>query len=145
MRYGCDEIQTFASSGWVAYLYLVRPMRRGVIIAIAVVTLGLFCIVAHFALNPLRGSESDIRKWLLKQAPLGSTRNEVLIVVKKRGWSMHPEYRGRFINGSVPTGGFGAELGTYTGLSDTNVDAYWSFSSTDHLTEVYVNKWRHNL
>ena len=120
-------------------------MRRGVFIAVTVVALGLGCVVATFAVNPLRRPESDIRKWLLKQAPLGSTRNDVLVVVKKRGWSLHPEYRGRFINGSVPTGGFGAELGTYRGLSDTNVDAYWSFSPTDHLSEVYVNKWRHNL
>ena len=120
-------------------------MRRGVFVAVTVAALGLVWVVASFVVNPLRGSESDIREWLLKQAPLGSTRNDVLVVVKKRGWSLHPEYRGRFINGSVPTGGFGAELGSYTGLSDTNVDAYWSFSPTDHLAEVYVNKWRHNL
>src|SRR5215471_3680213 len=128
-----------------AYLILVRPMRRGVLTAVTVVALGLVCIVASVAVNPLRRSESDIRKWLLKQTPLGSTRNDVLVVVKKRGWSLHPEYRGRFINGSVPTSGFGAELGTYTGFPDTNVDAYWNFSPTDHLAEVYVNKWRHNL
>jgi len=120
-------------------------MRLGVVIAIAVVGLGLFCIAANFALNPLRRSESDIREWLLKQAPLGSTRNDVLVVVKKRGWSLHPEYRGRFINGSVPTGGFGTELGTYIGWIDVTVDAYWRFSPTDHLAEVYVNKWRHNF
>jgi hypothetical protein len=117
-------------------------MRRGVIIAIAAVTLGLFWIVAGFALNPLRGSESHIREWLLEQAPLGSTRNDVLIVVKKRGWSMHPEYRGRFINGSSPTGGFGTELGSYMGWNDFTVDAYWRFNPKDRLAEVYVNKWR---
>jgi len=117
-------------------------MRRGVIIAIAVVTLGLSCMIASFALNPLRRSESDIREWLLEQAPLGSTRNEVLIVVKKRKWTMHPEYRGRFINGSFPIGGFGAELGSYMGWNDFTVDAYWRFNPTDRLAEVYVNKWR---
>jgi hypothetical protein len=120
-------------------------MRRGVIIAVAVTALAVFGIGANFAMNPLRRSESDIREWLLKQAPLGSTRNDVLVVVKKRGRSMHPEYRGRFINGSLPTGGFGTELGTYIGWIDVTVDAYWRFSPTDHLTDVYVNKWRHNF
>src|SRR5262249_31794835 len=120
-------------------------MRRGVLMAVAVVALGLVCIVASFAVNPLRRSESDIRKWLLKQAPLGSTRNDVLVVVKKRGWSLHPEYRGRFINGGVPTGGFWAEVGTYTGVLGTNGDANWSFSLPDHLSEMYGEKWRHKL
>ena len=126
----------------VAYLRLVRLMRRGVFIAVTVAALGLVWVVASFVVNPLRGSESDIREWLLKQAPLGSTRNDVLVVVKKRGWKMHPEYRGRFIDRSVPVGGFGAELGTYMGVSDTKVDAYWRFSVADKLVEVYVNKWR---
>src|SRR5262249_62407130 len=103
-------------------------MRRGILMAVTVVALGLVCIVASFALNPLRRSESDVRKWLLKQAPLGSTRNEVLVVVKKRGWSLHPEYRGRFINGGVPTGGFCGEVRAYTGVFGTKRYCYRGFN-----------------
>jgi hypothetical protein len=55
---------------------------------------------------------------------------------------VHPEYRGRFINKSVPVGGFGAELGTYLGVRDVKVDAYWKFGGSDKLDEVYVNKWK---
>lgn len=117
-------------------------MRRwGVIIGAAIVLLVGFP-VARISLNPLRRSEDGVRKWLLQQAPLGSNREQVLRVVAKRGWKMHPEYRGRFINKSIPVGGFGAELGTYIGWSDTKVDAYWKFGVMDQLTEVYVNKWR---
>jgi hypothetical protein len=98
--------------------------------------------VAKISLNPLRRSEDGIREWLLQQAPLGSNREQVLVVVAKRGWKMHPEYRGRFINKTIPVGGFGAELGTYMGWTDTKVDAYWKFGAEDKLVEVYVNKWR---
>ena len=34
--------------------------------------------------------------------------------------------------------GFGAELGTYLGVRDVKVDAYWKFSGSDNLDEVYV-------
>jgi hypothetical protein len=116
-------------------------MRRRVLIVSAAIVLLVGSLVAKVMLNPNRRSEVGVQKWLLAQTPLGSSREEVLRVVARRGWKMHPEYRGRFINGSVPVGGFGAELGTYTGVSDTKVDAYWRFNS-DKLVEVYVNKWR---
>jgi hypothetical protein len=126
----------------LAYLILVKPMRRQGVIVSAVVVLLVGSLAAKVMLNPLRRSEVGVQKWLLAQTPLESSREQVLRVVARRGWKMHPEYRGRFINGSVPVGGFGAELGTYTGISDTKVDAYWRFSVTDQLVEVYVNKWR---
>jgi hypothetical protein len=117
-------------------------MRRpGVIIGAAVVLL-VGSLVAKVMLNPLRRSEVGVQKWLLAQTPLGSTRDEVLRAAVRHGWKVHPEYRGRFINRSIPVGGFGAELGTYTGVSDTKVDAYWRFGVADKLVEVYVNKWR---
>ena len=116
----------------------------GLIVSAAVVVL-VGILAAKVMLNPLRRSEDGVQKWLLAQTPLGSTREQVLVVVARRGWKMHPEYRGRFINRSVPVGGFGAELGTYTGLSDTKVDAYWRFSVTDTLVEVYVNKWKESF
>ena len=117
-------------------------MRRyGVIVSAAVVLL-VGSLAAKVMFNPLRRSEVGVQKWLLAQTPLESSREQVLRVVARRGWKMHPVYRGRCINGSVPVGGFGAELGIYTGVSDTKVDAYWRFSATDKLVEVYVNKWR---
>ena len=115
--------------------------HQGRIITAAIMLLVGFP-VAKISLNPLRRSEDGIRKWLLQQSPLGSSREQVLVVAAKRGWKVHPEYRGRFINKSIPVGGFGAELGTYIGWSDTKVDAYWKFGGTDKLAEVYVNKWR---
>ena len=126
----------------MAQLVLVRPMRHyGVIMSAAVVLL-VGSLAAKVMLNPLRCSDVDVQKWLLAQTPLESSREQVLRVVARRGWKMHPEYRGRFINGNLPVGGFGAELGTYTGISDTKVDAYWRFGVTDKLVEVYVNKWK---
>jgi hypothetical protein len=117
-------------------------MRYWIIIPIALVVIGIGAIAAAVLLNPLRRSETDIRRWLLHQAPLGSSRQEVMVLVARRGWKFHPEYRGRFINKSVPVGGFGAELGTYLGVRDVKVDAYWKFSGSDNLDEVYVNKWK---
>lgn len=117
-------------------------MKHRVIIIIAALAIVLGGFVAKVLLNPLRRSEDGIQRWLAQQTPLGSSREQVLIVVARRGWKMHPEYRGRFINKSMPTGGFGAELGTYMGWRDVKVDAYWRFGATDNLTEVYVNKWK---
>jgi len=118
--------------------------RQGLIVFSAVVLLvGMFA--AKVMLNPLRRSEVGLQKWLLAQTPLGSTREEVLRVAVRRGWIVHPEYRGRFINRSIPVGGFGAELGTYIGVSNTKVDAYWRFSVTDKLVEIYVNKWKESF
>ena len=117
-------------------------MRYWIIIPIALVVIGIGSIAAVVLLNPLRRSETDIRGWLLRQAPLGSSRQEVMVLVARRGWKFHPEYRGRFINKTVPVGGFGAELGTYLGVRDVKVDAYWKFSGSDNLDEVYVNKWK---
>src|SRR5215468_10335644 len=108
-------------------------MRHGLIIAVGLVGVIGAGIAATFALNPLRRSEKDIREWVLHQTPLGSNRQEVLVVAVRRRWKVHPEYRGRFINKSIPTGGFGAELGTYLGLRDVKVDAYWKFGLTDRL------------
>ena len=108
-------------------------MRYWITISIVLVVIGIGSIAAAVLLNPLRRSETDIRGWLLHQAPLGSSRQEVMVLVAKRGWKFHPEYRGRFINKSVPVGGFGAELGTYFGVRDVKVDAYWKFSGSDNL------------
>jgi len=117
-------------------------MRYWIIIPIAVVAIGIGSIAAGLLLNPLRRSENDIREWLLHQAPLGSSRQDVMVLIAKRAWKFHPEYRGRFINKSIPVGGFGAELGTYLGVRDVKVDAYWKFGVSDKLAEVYVNKWQ---
>ena len=117
-------------------------MRRQELIVISAVVLLVGIFAAKVMLNPLRRSEVGLQKWLLAQTPLGSTREEVLRVAVRRGWKVHPEYRGRFINRSVPVGGFGAELGTYIGVSNTKVDAYWRFSVSDKLVEIYVNKWK---
>jgi hypothetical protein len=120
-------------------------MRPGIIITLVAAAAIGAGIIVPFAFNPLRRSEKDIREWVLHQAPLGSSRNDVLRVVVRRGWKMHPEYRGRFINKSIPTGGFGAELGSYLSWPDVVVDVYWKFGASDRLEEVYVNKYRHNI
>ena len=117
-------------------------MRYWIIIPIALVAIGIGSIAAGLFLNPLRRPENDIREWLLHQAPLGSSRQDVMVLIAKRAWKFHPEYRGRFINKSVPVGGVGAELGTYLGVRDVKVDAYWKFGVSDKLAEVYVNKWQ---
>lgn len=117
----------------------VLPMRRAVIISAALALL-VGILAAKVMLNPLRRSEDGIQKWLVAQTPLGCSRQEVLRVVARRGWKMHPEYRGRFINRSVPVGGFGAELGTSLGVLDTKVDAYWKFDVSDQLVKVYVSR-----
>jgi len=115
--------------------------HRAILIIIAAFVIAVGGMAAKVLLNPLRRSEDGIQKWLLHQTPLGSSREQVLVVIARRGWKMHPEYRGRFINKSIPTGGFGAELGSYIGWRDVKVDAYWKFSVTNKLDEIYVNKW----
>jgi len=76
--------------------------------AIIIIAAFLFVIAgigAKVLLNPLRRSEDGIQRWLLRQTPLGSSREQVLVVAARRGWQVHQEYRGRFINKSVSAGG----------------------------------------
>jgi hypothetical protein len=76
------------------------------------------------------------------QAPLGSSRQEVMVLVARRGWKFHPEYRGRFINKSIPRWWVRSRARDVFGVHDVKVDAYWKFSGSDNLDEVYVNKWK---
>src|SRR5229473_585900 len=62
------------------------------LVAIAVIL--VFTGVTIFPINPLRRSESDLRAWILKQVPLGSSVGQVKAFIQSKGWKLVSEWSG---------------------------------------------------
>jgi hypothetical protein len=135
----------------VAYLRLVRHMRTRGFITAAVISIGVIGvagIAAALSLNPLRRSDSEIRKWVLQKTPIGSTRDDVMAVVAKEHWEGHPEFRGVPPRTPLPPREkcYGADLGSYQSLPwRCRADAFWTFGVDDRVADVYVSSWCEGL
>ena len=122
---------------------------RGLVIAIvAVLALGGLLTHECCARNPPRGSDAEIRAWVLQQTPIGSTRKHVMATIQREHWSGHAWYWGggsdewahhRYFR-------YGAELGTYHAfyppffIWPCRVAAYWLFGPDDRVTQVLVSQ-----
>jgi hypothetical protein len=58
LRYACSPIYTFASSGWVAYLFLVSSMSRRWIQILLAIVIGVFVTIVTAAVASALSSES---------------------------------------------------------------------------------------
>jgi hypothetical protein len=106
--------------------------------------------------NPFRGSETYIRHWLLKKAPLGSSVEEVKSMISKNGWTLdferqgtptavsekqYPGVKGEHIIGVLHLDhhhGFPIPL-------DVDIDAYWGFDTQGRLIDLNVRKMTDSL
>lgn len=85
--------------------------------------------------NPLRREPDQIAAYLLEQAPLGSTRDEVQSLVRDRGWTI------AWVGEDETPGGIGARLGEYQGFPvPMAVYANWVFDRDGRLQEIRVRK-----
>ena len=110
-------------------------MARKLIIAFVVCVVALFAFLAS---NPLRRSESGVRRWLEKTTPLGSSLSDVQATATRRGWhgarneGSDGKTTGTFIRG---------ELGDYQGLPfRTSVTVFWEFDASNRLANIRVWK-----
>jgi len=96
---------------------------------------------------PLHGSETSIEKYLLRQAPLGSTMDQVLTMLEHQrveGTEVSRDHG--FLDGRVRpermTGAMSirANVGHTRFIFRTDVIARWAFDSNGRLTDVWVNR-----
>jgi hypothetical protein len=126
----------------------MRVRRTVSVVLIGIAIVGVAGIAADLTLNPLRRSDSEIRKWVLQKTPIGSTREQVMAVIAKEHWGGHPEFRGSPPRGPLPPPEwcYGADLGSYQGLPfRCRADAFWTFDFHDRVTDVYVSSWCEGL
>jgi hypothetical protein len=127
---------------------------RHVLAAVLVLlTVGFSFAYASYVRNPLTRSKAEVRAWLLRKTPIGSTREQIMATIEREQWEGHPEYRGeghpevelaaRHLHRQYP--GYGAELGPYYFppfyFWPCHASAYWLFGADDRVTEIFVSKW----
>jgi hypothetical protein len=94
-------------------------------------------------INPLRQSATAITQPLLKETPIGATRNEVKAFLQSHDWPL-----GRLHGGlAVLVAGLeddqewvSRRLGSYESLTKTTVFAQWHFDKSDKLDSIKVHK-----
>jgi hypothetical protein len=118
-------------------------------------------ISAHIvSIGPLRKSQSDLKAWILKEVPLGSSVDQVKALIKGQGWKLLAEWHGNPGKVSSDTaypsikdypGVKGeyfihADLGSYQGIPfRVGVDAHWGFDSTGKLLDLRIRKMSEGL
>ncbi len=118
-------------------------MRVHTIVRLSAVVIGVLGVAAELSLNPLRGSDAQIREWLLKQAPLGSSVEDVKTLIADKKWFGQYEGWGGVDTRQFPLRGIHwlQSRGQYSGLPWTcHARATWGFDD-EKLVDVYVEKW----
>jgi hypothetical protein len=106
----------------------------------------LICAVG-FGFTSLRRPASVIESSLLRMAPLGSSKADVLRAIEKQGWkhsSIRPvgflKQESSRPRETVGTISIEAHLGDYGIFLNTSVVAYWGFDANGKLIAVWVWK-----
>jgi hypothetical protein len=126
---------------------------RCLVIAIVVV-LALGGLLTHecWARKSPKGSDAEIRAWVLQQTPIGSTRKHVMATIEREHWICHPWYEG---SGGSEAREWGrhryhfkccGEVGSYHAfyppffIWPCRVVACWLFGADDRLAQVLVSQ-----
>jgi hypothetical protein len=125
-------------------------MKPPALVIAIVVVLALEGLFTHesWARNPLRGSDAEIRAWVLQQTPIGSTRKQVMATIEREHWSYQSWFVGS--NGIREWGHHRyfkccAELGSYHAflppffISRCRAFACWLFGPDDRVTQVFAD------
>ena len=121
----------------------VMRAKQLLVIALSFVVI---CVLLIVVLNPLRRSEAGIRRWVLSNTPLGSSREVVKQETTERGWVIWEErtdvgvYNDKTGRG-IGSGRIIADVGSYrSGLFMTYVQVRWAFDDDDRLIDVVIVK-----
>lgn len=129
-------------------------LRRVAWVVLAFIMIACVCL-CEVPPNPLWRSQRDLRVWVLKQAPLGSTIDQVKTLIRKRRWTVVGEWQGRpsNVSSAVPYPKvkdypavkgehfIHADLGSYQGIPfRVGVDAHWGFDSAGRLVDLRIRK-----
>jgi hypothetical protein len=99
-------------------------------------------------LYPLWLSAPEVRSWILKQVPLGSSVEQVERLIRDREWIRNYEWKSQPSQSSEKLypgvrGGWiiGADLGGYRGVPFyVDLDAYWGFDESGKLIDLKVRR-----
>jgi hypothetical protein len=96
--------------------------------------------------NSLLRSDASIRRSLLKHTPLGTSRDDCFTFVEKQGWTAGWGLsESMWQNPNKPkemvvVSSFGVDLGHYTLVLRTDVEAFWGFDASNRLVDVCVRR-----
>jgi hypothetical protein len=116
-----------------------RTSRLTIILVVATVAI-LVVLAIAIALNPLRRSDDGIRNWLLSVTPLGTTVDDIQLILNARGWK-------RVGNSQVqppPTHprSIEVELGGYQGFPwYIFVRATWEVDDSGKLRDIKIGRY----
>ena len=115
---------------------MAMTRKRRILIAASAVVGILFVFWRSFS-NPLRGTETQIREWLLQQTPLGEQEEASLRTLRARGWKPFSYGIWDVTKGRVYT----VEIGEYQGVPWwVTVRAAWTFDENGRLVDVLAEK-----
>ena len=136
------------------------------ILMIASVTAAVICLpfAAFYLFQPLSRPDRNVRNYVLKRLPIGTSMDEALKTIEQNGWSIkqtNTEY-GLRINDRATYADFAtqadlsdtdndhirivgsqsmyAELGEYHVPLDTVVSAYFAFDENGRLAEIVIRR-----
>ena len=118
--------------------------------------------LSAFLFYPLALNEMTIRNLILRETPIGTSRNNVESYLGRKGFeftswkyegdknkntltigSMAKDFGFAISDANdkrIAYGGFRAHLGSYWLLLRTDVDGFWLFDSNDKLLDVFIGK-----
>jgi hypothetical protein len=118
-------------------------MPRATQRALGGIAVSLVMLAISVACTPLRRSEPQVRDWLEKTTPIGSTRDEVKAIATHRGW-YDPGRQGS--DGRTSGSYIRGELGEYREfVFVTSVTVFWEFDASSRLTEIRIWKTADSL
>ena len=118
-----------------------KKILVGGLIALAAIVLVNVTIVA---INPLRMPAALIKKNMLKLAPIGTSTEDVIEVIRS-----NKEWKGTTVNDGRDANGFlskdckksmSTHIGKYPSVSQVYVDVLWGFDENSKLIDIYVWK-----
>ena len=117
----------------------MRSKQKAILSVVAIFVVCIAAYSARIATEPLRRSNSEVREWLLKKVPLGSSFEDARAVAIRDHWTITFETP---FNASSPFMGersIGYDVGHYGWPFPLHVTSKWRFMD-DKLVDVQIEK-----
>jgi|GEM_PF-794560 len=142
-------------------IMLVLSYLKSLIIPISVILALSLMIVVPMFVNPLRRPQANVRNYILRLTPLGTSIEDVIETIEsRRGWEVrYINFEGGYLHPGPripgwPTAQSGASIigeqsvriyrnyrAFYKLFLSAAVNIYWGFDADGRLIEVHVNKF----
>jgi hypothetical protein len=113
--------------------------KKTLLIIAFIISLPIACVVS----NPLRSSEDSIKNSLLRDVPIGTQMQDVILYIQKKKYKIDsindfgfPDKDAKYIGYKS----IRSDLGDYVTIFTTNVTVFWGFDEESKLIDVRVWK-----